>query len=249
MNLYRRMISFGLLVVFLLGWEWSVRLLQIPELILPSPIVVAASLGSGLYSGYLLPHLGITAAEVLLGLSFGAALGFFIGVLMSEFVFFRGLLTPYLIASQAIPKLALAPLFAIWFGFGMTSKVVITALICFFPILESTLTALLYTNRDRLELFRSFGASRLQTLFYCKLPGGVPEILGGLRVAVVLSVVGAVVGEFIGASAGLGALIVASQGMMDTPLMFAVLVLLTLMGLSLYQIVVWIERYLLRYTR
>jgi NitT/TauT family transport system permease protein len=246
-KLYRRSIALLLPVVIFLAWEGIVRFYRIPELIVPSPLKVAASLWSGFSAGYLWKHLGITTAEVLIGLAVGAFLGFTIGVLMGESAYLRSLLTPYLIASQAVPKLALAPLFAIWFGFGMTSKVVITALICLFPILEGTLTALLYTNRNRLELFRSLGASRRQTLLYCKLPGGMPEILGGFRVAVVLAVVGAVVGEFIGASAGLGALIIASQGMMDTPLMFAVLTLITLLGLVLYQLVVTVERHLLRY--
>lgn len=244
-----RLAAWLLPVVLLAAWEGAVRAWRLPELIAPSPLAVADALVAGLSSGYLLPHLGTTVAEVLLGLAAGAAIGFAIGVAMGESPPLRALLTPYLIASQAVPKLALAPLFAIWFGFGMTSKVVITALICLFPMLESTLTAMRYADRDRLELFRSLGATRLQTLLRCKLPGGLPELFGGLRVAVVLAVVGAVVGEFIGASKGLGAVIIASQGMMDTPLMFAVLALLTALGLILYLIVERVERRALRYRR
>src|SRR5699024_6262602 len=120
--------------------------------------------------------------------------------------------------------------------------VIITALICFFPLLENTLTAIQYTDRQKLELFKVLRASRWQTLTKLKLPAGLPNILSGLRVAVVLAVVGAVVGEFIGGSVGLGALIIASQGMMDTPLMFAVLILLTLFGMILYQMVYLIEK-------
>jgi NitT/TauT family transport system permease protein len=243
----RRFVTVLLPIVLLLAWEGIVRLHRIPELIVPSPSAVMHSLGMGFLTGYLWPHLGMTLAEVFFGLLIGVSFGFLFGVLMGESSFLRELFTPYLVASQAVPKLALAPLFAIWFGFGMSSKVVITALICFFPVLEGTLTALVYTDRNRLELFRSLGASRFQTLWYGKLPGGLPELFGGLRIAVVLSVVGAVVGEFIGASAGLGALIIASQGMMDTPLMFAVLTLLTAVGLVLYLLVVRIERYALRY--
>ena len=144
-----------------------------------------------------------------------------------------------------IPKLALAPLFVLWFGFGMTSTVVITALICFFPLLENTLTALRQVPPERLELFRMLGASRTQTLWRLKLPMGLPAILAGLRVAVVLALVGAVVGEFIGASRGLGALIIATQGTMDTSLMFAVLVLISALGLALYQATLLLERWLL----
>jgi NitT/TauT family transport system permease protein len=127
----------------------------------------------------------------------------------------------------------------------MTSTVVITALICFFPLLENTLTALQQVAPERLELFRMLGASRAQTLWRLKQPSGLPAILAGLRVAVVLALVGAVVGEFIGASRGLGALVIASQGSMDTPLMFAVLVLIAALGLVAYQATLLLERWLL----
>ena len=237
-----------LMMVGLLGlWEWLVNVRELSELILPAPSNIWSSLWQGLRSGYMLPHLGVTLSEIGLGLALGGLSGFAAGVVMGESALLRRLLSPYVIASQAIPKLALAPLFAIWFGFGMTSKVVITALICFFPIMESTLSFVTYADKARLELFRSLGAGRWTILLRCKLPGGLPELMSGVRVAVVLAVVGAVVGEFIGASRGLGALIIASQGMMDTPLMFAVLVLLTLIGLTLYYAVILAERYLLRH--
>jgi NitT/TauT family transport system permease protein len=187
-------------------------------------------------------------AEVLLGLLFGGLFGFLVAILMGEIQIIRKLFFPYVIASQAVPKLALAPLFILWFGFGMTSKVVITALICFFPLLENTVTAIQYTDKQKQELFRMLGASRWKTLLHLKIPAGMPGIIAGLRVAVVLAIVGAVVGEFIGGSEGLGAVIVASQGMMDTPLMFASLILLTIIGVLLYQLVnvmekKWIRRY------
>jgi len=129
-----------------------------------------------------------------------------------------------------------------WFGFGMTSKVVITALVCFFPLLESTITAIQSSDKQKQELFKMMGATRLQTLIHLKIPAGMPGILAGLRVSVVLAVVGAVVGEFIGGSEGLGALIIATQAMMDTPLMFSALILLTIFGMILYLIVSWFEK-------
>jgi NitT/TauT family transport system permease protein len=149
------------------------------------------------------------------------------------------------VVSQVVPKLALMPLFIVWFGFGLTSTVVITALICFFPLLENTLTALQQVAPERLELFRMLGATRAQTLWRLKLPSGLPAILAGLRVAVVLALVGAVVGEFIGASRGLGALVIASQGTMDTSLMFAVLALIAALGMLAYQATLMLERWLL----
>ncbi|TAM44507.1 MAG: ABC transporter permease subunit, partial [Burkholderiaceae bacterium] len=164
---------------------------------------------------------------------------------MGESEFLRRLLYPYVVTSQVVPKLALAPLFIVWFGFGMQSTVVITALICFFPLMENTLTSLQQVDPQKRELFRMLGATRLQTLLRLKIPSGLPGIMAGFRVAVVLALVGAVVGEFIGGSKGLGALIIASQGMMDTPLMFAVLLIITVLGLLIYQLAIAVEWLLL----
>jgi NitT/TauT family transport system permease protein len=239
--------SISLFVLLLWGWELAAG--PMSELVLPAPSVIFSTLVEGMKSGYFWPHIVQTLEEVLLGLFFGGLFGFITGILMGEVEFLRKLLAPYVIASQAVPKLALAPLFILWFGFGMTSKVVITALICFFPLLENTVTSIQYTDKQKQELFRMLGASRWQTLFHLKIPAGLPGILAGFRVSVVLAIVGAVVGEFVGGSDGLGALIIASQGMMDTPLMFAVLILLTIIGMVLYQVVYllekkWVRRYI-----
>lgn len=232
--------SIFLFVLLLAIWEMVAGTMS--ELVLPAPSVIWFTLSDGIVSGYFTPHIIRTMVEVLLGLFIGGLLGFIIGILMGEVTFLRKLLSPYIIASQAVPKLALAPLFILWFGFGMTSKVVITALVCFFPLLENTVTAIQSSDKQKQELFRMLGATRLQTLVHLKIPAGMPSILAGLRVSVVLAVVGAVVGEFIGGSEGLGALIIASQGMMDTPLMFATLILLTVMGMVLYQIITLFEK-------
>ncbi|HZH62055.1 MAG TPA: ABC transporter permease [Metabacillus sp.] len=239
-----RLYSFMLFLFLMIIWELVAGTMS--ELILPAPSVVMFVLWDGMVSGYLLPHLYRTALEVILGLFFGSLLGLIVGIIMGEIEFLRRILLPYVIASQAVPKLALAPLFILWFGFGMTSKVVITALICFFPLLENTITSIQQTDPNKKELFRVLNATRWQTLLHLKLPSGLPSILAGFRVAVVLAVVGAVVGEFIGGSEGLGAMIIASQGMMDTPLMFAVLVLLTLLGMVLYEAARLLERWLLK---
>ncbi|RID89163.1 ABC transporter permease [Peribacillus asahii] len=231
--------SILLFIIFLIIWEYSASFMS--ELVLPAPTVIVATLVDGLQSGYFIPHILRTLSEVLLGLVIGCVGGFIVGVIMGEIEFLRKLLSPYIIASQAVPKLALAPLFILWFGFGMTSKIIITALICFFPLLENTITAIQSTDKQKQELFHMLRVTRWQTLIHLKIPNGLPGILAGLRVAVVLAVVGAVVGEFIGGSDGLGALIVASQGMMDTPLMFAVLILLTVMGMVLYQLIYVLE--------
>ena len=241
-----RAASVLLAIVLLLAWEIACRVLRIPVLVLPPPSAIAATLWQGLASGYFWPHLRATAQELVLGVLAGSALGFLAGVVLGESAVLRRVLMPYVVASQVVPKLALAPLFILWFGFGITSIVVITALICFFPLMENTLTALQQVAPERLELFRMLGATRAQTLWRLKLPSGLPAILAGLRVAVVLALVGAVVGEFIGASRGLGALVIATQGTMDTARMFAVLVLIALLGLVAYQLTLWLERWLLQ---
>lgn len=237
--------SLALLVLLLLAWEAACRALALPALVLPPPSAVALALWKGLASGYFWPHLRATALELLLGVAAGCALGFAAGIALGEHALLRRLLMPYVVASQVVPKLALGPLFVLWFGFGMTSTVVVTALICFFPLMENTLTALHQVPPERLELFRMLGATRAQTLWRLKLPQGLPAILAGLRVAVVLALVGAVVGEFIGASQGLGALVIAAQGSMDTSLMFAVLVLIAALGMFAYHATLLVERWLL----
>jgi NitT/TauT family transport system permease protein len=235
-----------LFAAVLLAWELACRTLHLSPLVLPPPSAVAASLWKGLASGYFWPHLRATASELLLGVVAGCAFGFAAGVALAEHPLLRRLLMPYVVASQVVPKLALVPLFVLWFGFGMTSTVVITALICFFPLMENTLTGLAQVAPERVELFRMLQASPAQTLWRLKLPSGLPAILAGLRVAVVLALVGAVVGEFFSASRGLGALVIATQGSMDTPLMFAVLVLIAGLGLVVYQATLLLERWLLR---
>jgi NitT/TauT family transport system permease protein len=244
-TLRQRLGSIALLIVLLGLWEFASRQLGLSALVLPAPSVVWHALANGLASGYFWPHIRTTAVELVIGLALGCIVGFGVGVAMAESRTLRGLLMPYVVVSQVVPKLALMPLFIVWFGFGMTSTVVITALICFFPLMENTLTALRQVAPERLELFRMLGATPMQTLWRLKLPSGLPGILAGLRVAVVLALIGAVVGEFIGTSQGLGALIIASQGMMDTPLMFAVLVLIAVLGMLVYEATLALERWLL----
>jgi len=239
-------VSVAMGVGFILLWEVWVRLGQPSALVLPAPSVIAQSLWQGLASGYLWPHILSSTRAVVLGLLLGGTVGFLGGIVLGESALWRGILMPYVVISQVVPKLALAPLFIVWFGFGTLPIVVMTALICFFPLLENTATSLQQVDPQRLELFRMLQASRWQTLWRLKVRTGLPSIMAGVRIAVVLAWVGAVVAEFIGASKGLGALIIAAQGSMDTPLMFAVLVLITVLGLVFYKFAESLERRLLR---
>ena len=231
-----------LLLVLVAGWEVIVRVRGIPPLIVPAPTVVWQSLVAHTRSGFLFTHLGVTLSEILLGFLVGSLFGIGLGIGVALSPLLRGVLHPYLIASQAMPKLALAPIFVMWFGFGILPKVLITALIAFFPLFENAVAGLNEVDRDALELFRALRATPWQTLRWLRLPNAVPFVVAGLKVAMVLSIVGAVVAEYVGANRGLGALIISSQGMMDTPLMFAVFVVLVLLGVMLYQAVVLLER-------
>jgi NitT/TauT family transport system permease protein len=235
-------LSCFLLIVLIAGWEIIVRLRGIPALVLPPPTLVWESLVTHTRSGFLFLHLRVTLSEILLGFLAGGLFGIGLGMGVALSPLLRGILHPYLIASQAMPKLALAPIFVMWFGFGILPKVLITALIAFFPLFENTVAGLNEVDRDALELFRAWHATPWQTLRWLRLPNAVPFVVAGLKVAMVLSIVGAVVAEYIGANRGLGALIISSQGMLDTPLMFAVFVVLVLLGVVLYQAVVLLER-------
>ena len=241
-----RFIAAALLLLLLALWELFVRQSGLSALVLPAPSAVAAALWSGLTSGYFWPHISATLQALMLGLVAGSAFGLLVGMALAESELLALVLKPYVVVSQVVPKLALAPLFVLWFGFGMLPTVLITALICFFPLMENTLTGLKQVDAQRLQLFRMLGATRLQTLLRLKLPTALPAILAGLRVAVVLALVGVVVAEFMGASKGLGAVVIAAQGMMDTTLMFAALVIIAAIGLLLYQACLLLERRLLR---
>ena len=240
-NLISLLLFFSLLIT----WEALVRKTGVSALIFPAPTAVLAVLWEGLTVGFLWPHIWVTSVETLIGFSLGCIIGFIAGLILGEVIFLRQLLWPYVLASQVIPKLALGPIFIVWFGFGMTSTIVITALICFFPLLENTMTCLQSVSPNKRDLFRMLGASRWQTLLKLKIPSGLPVILAGVRVAIVLALVGAVVGEFIGGSSGLGASIITAQGMMDSTLMFALFIVITALGSLFYQLTILIENYLL----
>jgi len=244
-TLQARLLSAALLLVLLAAWELAVRRSGLSALVLPAPSSVAAALWNGVATGYFWPHIRATVSALLLGLVGGGVAGLLMGMALAESTLLERVFRPYVVVSQVVPKLALAPLFVLWFGFGIAPTALITGLICFFPLMENTLTGLKHADPQRLQLFRMLGATRWQTLLRLKLPMGLPSILAGLRMAVVLALVGAGVGEFIGASRGLGAVVIASQGMMDTALMFAALVLIALIGLLLYQATLLLERRLL----
>ena len=218
---------------FLFILVWHLIAAVTTPLILPGPKDVFMRLFSYFVSGRVWPHLFMTTQEILAGFVLGSVLGLGFGTLISESVIARKVIMPYIIVTQALPKFALAPMLVIWFGFGMAPKVIIAALIAFFPLVENTYMGLTTTPGSQLELFRALRASRITTLLKLRVPHAIPAIFSGLRVALMLSLVGAVVAEYVGANQGLGALIIVSQGTLDTELMFVAFVVLTVLGLSL----------------
>jgi NitT/TauT family transport system permease protein len=236
----------GLLVLSLsLGlaaWSLAARFSGLPAFMLPSPGQVWLRLLQALGDGTLLTHTAVTLAEVLSGMAVGVSAAVMLGYLLAKSWQVERLLSPYLVASQAVPVVAIAPLLVRWFGPGMSSKILICALIVFFPVLVNTVVGLRSVPEDLRDLMRSLQASRWQTIRLLELPAALPILLGGLRIGATLSVIGAVVGEFVGADQGLGFLINVGKGLFDTSLIFVAIFTLVGMALSLYGLVVLLER-------
>ncbi len=235
-------------VVFVVGWEALVYLARYPDYILPRPTVVAARLADTMRTGLLWSHAWATLAETVLGFAIGSGAGVAIGLAISRSAVLERMISPYLVASQAMPKIALAPLVIIWFGFGLTSKVVIAALICFFPLLVNTVTGIRSVPRKKIELMRSLSATPAQVFTKVEWPSCLPYVFAGLKVSSVLAVVGAIVGEYIGARAGLGYLINASGAGLDVVMMFVALFAITVLGMAIYFAIILVERRCLRWT-
>jgi NitT/TauT family transport system permease protein len=234
-------------VLAVAAWEALVRLGSFPVFILPSPTSVWRRFLVALADGSLLRNTGATLLEVVLGLAVGVSLAMIIGYLLAKSRLLEKLLSPYLVASQAIPIVAIAPLLVIWFGPGIFSKVLICALIVFFPVLVNTVVGMRAVPEHLRDLMRSMRATPMQMLYYLEVPSALPVFLGGLRIGATLSVIGAVVGEFIGASRGLGFLVNVGRGQFDTALVFVAVFTLVALALGLYGLVILLEKHLLRW--
>lgn len=231
------------LVVFLAAWQAVVVVGGYQPFILPGPLTVAGRFVTAWADGTMLPHAWTTLAEVLLGFAIGASLALVTGILLARSRLAERMLSPYLVAAQATPILALAPLIALWFGTGLVSKLVITTLIVFFPVAVATMVGIRSVDPRLLEMARAFRATSWQLVTRVEVPAALPAILGGMRVGITLAVIGAIVAEWAGGESGLGVLINVARGsLFDIPLMFAALVTLALTGIVLYLAMVLIER-------
>lgn len=229
-------------IVLLVVWEFAVRLLQVSPIVLPAPTRVGEALWSGFVGGTLWRHTWVTLQEILYGFGIAVVLGLVVAIIISSSRLAEKTFLPIIVVMQTVPKVALAPLFLVWFGFGMESKILTTALIAFFPILINAMLGFNSTSTEQIAMMKSFGASKWQILTKLRFPTAVPSIMAGLDVAVILAVIGAIVAEFVGSQAGLGYVILASNTSLDVATMFAVLVVLSVIGLVLHYTVVLVGK-------
>jgi NitT/TauT family transport system permease protein len=234
-------------IVVLALWIGYITLRDLPSYVLPHPADVVRTFVKLARQGILLRHALFTLQAVLLGFALGTAAALVLGTLISRSRFVEATLRPYIVASQTTPTLVLAPLFLVWFGFGLTSKVLIAALICFFPLLVNVIIGFRSVGESERRLFRAFGANAWQTFVRLQVPSALPFIFAGLRITSILAVIGAVVGEFVGSPAGLGYLAVTAAGNLETEVLFSAVLSLMLMGLGFYLLITLVERRVLHW--
>jgi NitT/TauT family transport system permease protein len=232
-------------VVFVGSWEWVVRAWNIPEFLVPAPSTVASALARGIRSGLYIANFWVTLCEALLGFVIAAVAGTMMGAVIAQFRVMEQTFYPYLVALQTLPKIAIAPLIIVWFGFGISSKVIIAATVAFFPVLVNVIVGLKTIDPAKLDLMRSLRASRWQTFRLVTFPNALPFVFAGLDIAVVFSVLGAIVGEFVGAQKGLGNLILQFNFSLDIAGVFAVLILLSAMGVALHLIMQAVQKHVI----
>jgi NitT/TauT family transport system permease protein len=232
----------GFIGLGLAVWEALVRITHVPAFLLPAPSSIAVALYRGTVTGIYAEHVGVTMTETLLGFLLGSLGGLALGTLVALSRRFDYFMSPIIVMFQAMPKVALAPLIIIWFGLGIGSKVINSALVCFFPLMINTIVGLRSAEEDRVSLMRSLAATPLQIFWMLRVPNALPYIFAGLEIAMIFALVGAIVGEFVGAQAGLGMLIQSMNFTMDVAGQFSVLLILSVIGLILNGFVAAVRR-------
>ncbi|WP_105565916.1 ABC transporter permease [Microbacterium halophytorum] len=231
------------LIVLFVAWWIATESGAVAPYILPSPADTWAAFANS--PAYLMQNTWVTTYETVIGFVIAVVLGLLVAVVM---VYSSGLektLYPIILFAQVIPKIAIAPLFIVWLGFGMGPKILVAVLMAFFPVVISGLSGLRSVDPEILQLTSTMGAGRIKTFLKVRLPAALPELLGGLKVAATLAVTGAVVGEFVGANEGLGYVILQANGNLDTAMLFAALIIMSLMGVLLFAIIQIAERFLI----
>lgn len=237
----------GIFIAIFVLWELACRLFNVPDYILPSPSVIIDKIVT---SWWLLLTNGLfTAEEIVLGFGLSVVIGIPLAVMAVYSRVFERVAFPFMVSLQTIPKVALAPILVMWLGYGILPKVMVAFLISFFPIVIGAMVGMRSTEKEMIYLVQSMGANELTTFLKIRLPRALPSIFGGLKIGIGQAVVGATVGEFIAAEHGLGYLQLISQVRLDTALLFAAVVVLSLLGVLLFNIVAWIERLALPWSR
>jgi len=236
----------GVLAV-LCVWQGIVRVFAVPDIIVPAPTAIVRSLWIGISSGIFLQHTLITAEEAVIGFALALFSGVAVGALVAEVRVIDKAAYPLIVAFQAMPKVALAPLVIIWFGYGMGSKIALAAVIGFFPIMVNTVGGLRSCESGKIDIMNALGASRWQTLRIVKLPNALPYVFAGMHVAAAFVVLGSVVGEFLGSKQGLGMLILVTNSNLDPAQGFAVLAVLGGLGYLFFLLIRSAQRYFLRW--
>lgn len=240
MGAVRALLPAMFMLLCVAAWQASVALLHISTFVLPAPTLIVARIVKSWPE--ILPNAVVTVEETLIGFALGAVIGFVLALLIAYSRLFERMLYPLIVASQAVPKIAVAPLFILWFGFGIWPKVVVTILLVFFPVVVTSAEGLMSVDRNLIDLLRSVSASPWQVFVKVRLPHALPQVLAGLKIAIALAVVGAVVGEWVGADKGLGYLIIFANSQLDTTLSFAAITILVVVGVVLFMAVDLIGR-------
>ena len=241
--LITRLAPFAGVIMFLVGWQLVVWVFKFPPYLLPGPIEVATTFVDNFQK--LAYHGWITTYEMLLGYFLAVAVGIPLAIAITSSQRFDNFVMPTMLFFQVVPKVAIAPLFLVWFGVGTLPKVLVAFLISFFPIVIDAAVGLRSMSAEMRDLARSMGASRMQIFWDFRLPTSLPYLFSGLKVAATLAVAGAVVGEFVGADKGLGYLLLVTNSNMETALMFATIVALTFIGLAFFYVVEFLESLLI----
>ncbi len=232
----------SILIGVLVLWEGIVKFYSIPIYLIAPPSLVLRSLIKGLYSKLYFLHFQYTIVAVLLGFSIGAVIGTFLGALIAQFRLLEKILYPYLVAFQTLPKIAIVPLLILWFGFGISSKVAMAAMVSFFPILVNLIVGLKSVDQEKIDLLRSLSATEWQIFRMVKFPHALPHLFAGLDIGIIFSVLAVIVGEFVGAHKGLGMLIVQMNFNLDVAGVFSVLIILCAVGVGLHLIIQRIQK-------
>lgn len=228
-------------VILVLTAEVAARNKWLSPLVLPAPSQIWAALVDGISSGVYIDNTLSTLSSVVIGFVLGAVVAITLAGVLSSIPFLEKVLTPFIVAFQSMPKIAIAPLIVIWFGFGDVSKIVIVLTVCFFPILINALHGLKVRDRDHYEMFQSLGANRWQMFYRLRLPHAVPYIFAGLHIGAIFALIGTVVAEFVGSNSGVGYLMLQAKATFDTPAVYACLLILMMIGILLHVVMVQLE--------